>query len=103
VGRSRALRRGPRRRAVRLLCGFSGVLAGGLVALAVVLLVAALVAQQRAVPGPGTLTIAAHAVAAVVAVLVQRRADRMPDAAAAGAALAVVALTVVVLAAQWLV
>jgi hypothetical protein len=47
--------------------------------------------------------IAGHAVAAVVAVLVQRRADRMPGAAAAGAALAVVALTVVVLAAQWLV
>jgi hypothetical protein len=103
VGRSRALRRRPEPRALRLLCGFSGVLAGGLVALAVVLLVAGIVAQQRGVPGPGALTIVMHLVAAVVAVLVQRRADRARGTAAAGAALAVVALTVVALAAQWLV
>jgi hypothetical protein len=103
VGRSRALRRGPQNPGVRLLRGFSGVLAGGLVTLAVVLLVAGVVAQQRGVPGPGVPAIAGHAVAAVVAVLVQRRADRMPGAPAAGAALGVMALTVVVLAVQWLV
>ena len=103
MGRSRAVRRGPEGRAVRLLRGFSGVLAGGLVALAVALVVGAVIAQQRAVPGPGALTIAWHAVAAVAAVLVQRRADRAGGAAATGAALAVVALSVVVLAVQWLV
>jgi hypothetical protein len=103
VGRSRTVRRAPENRALRLLCGFSGLLAGGLAVLAVVLLVAGIVAQQRAVPGPSTLTIVGHFAAAVAAVLVQRRADRTRGPAAAGAALAVVALTVVVLAAQWLV
>jgi hypothetical protein len=103
VGRSRTVTRGQQHRGIRLLSGVSGVLTGGLVALAVVLLVAGIVAQQRAMPGPGVLAIAGHAVAAVVAVLVQRRADRMPGVAAAGAALAVVVLTAVVLAAQWLV
>ena len=103
MGRSRAVRREPENRAVRLLCGFSGVLAGGLVALAAALVVGAVMAQQRAVPGPDALTIAGHAAAAVAAVLVQRRADRARGAAAAGAALAVMALTVVVLAVQWLV
>jgi hypothetical protein len=103
VGRSRALRRGPGRRGIRLLRGFSGVLAGGLVALAVALLAAGIVAQQHAVSGPGALSIAGHAIAAVVAVLVQRRADRATGVAGAGAALGVVALTAVVLGAQWLV
>jgi uncharacterized membrane protein YpjA len=103
VGRSRAVRRESENRAVRLLRGFSGVLAGGLVALAVALVVGAVMAQQRAVPGPGVLTIAGHAAAAVAAVLVQRRADRAGGAAATGAALAVVTLTVVVLAVRWLV
>jgi hypothetical protein len=104
VGRSRALRRGPYRRGIRLLRGFSGVLAGGLVALSVTLLVAGIVGQQRDVPGPGVIAIAGHAVAAVVAVLMQRRADRAAGSArAAGAALGVVALTAVVLGAQWLV
>jgi hypothetical protein len=79
------------------------VLAGGLVALSVGLLVAAVVAQQRGVPGPGVPAIAGHVGAAVVAVLVQRRADRTRGPAAAGTALGVVALTVVVLAVQWLV
>jgi hypothetical protein len=103
VGRSRAVRHGPENRVVRLLRGFSGVLAGGLVVLAVALVVGAVIAQQRAVPGPDALTIGGHAAAAVAAVLVQRRADRARGTAAIGAVLAVVALTVVVLAVQWLV
>ena len=103
MGRSRALRRRQEHRGIPLLRGFSGVLAGGLVVLSAGLLVAALMAQQRGVPGPGAPAIAGHVVAAVVAVLVQRRADRTRGTAAAGAALGVVALTVVVLAVQWLV
>lgn len=102
MGRSRALRRRPEPRGIRLLRGISGVLAGGLVALSVALLVAGIVAHQRAVPGPGVPAIAGHTVAAVVAVLVQRRADRAAGPAAAGAALGVVALTAVVLGVQWL-
>ena len=103
MGRPRAMRRGPVSRAVRLLCGFSGLLAGGLVALALALVVIGFVAGQRAVPGPSVLSIAGHCMTALAAVLLQRRADRMRGAPAAGAALAVVALTVGVLAAQWLV
>jgi hypothetical protein len=103
VGRSRTLRCDPGGRGIRLLRGFSGVLAGGLVALALALLVAGVVAQRHAVPGPGALSIAGHVVAAVVAVLVQRRADRTTGVAGAGAALGVVALTAVVLGVQWLV
>jgi hypothetical protein len=103
VGRSRTLRREPGGRGIRLLRGFSGVLAGGLVALALALLVAGIVARQHTVPGPGAVPIAGHVVAAAVAVLVQRRADRTTGAAAAGAALGVVALTAVVLGVQWLV
>jgi hypothetical protein len=101
MGRSRALRRRPR--ALWLLCGFSGVLAGGLVALGVVLLVVGIVAGQRGMPGPGVVSIIGHGVAAVAAVLLQRRADHTRGTAAAGAALAVVALTVGVLGVQWLV
>jgi hypothetical protein len=96
------VRRRAENRAVGLLCGFSGLLAGGLVALAVVLVVAAVVAQQRAVPGPGALTIGGHTAAAVAAVLLQRRADRTRAPAAVGAALLVVALTAGVLVVQWL-
>ncbi|TQM38641.1 hypothetical protein [Pseudonocardia cypriaca] len=102
MGRSRAVGRRPENRGIRVLRGFSGVLAGGLVALAVALLVAGIAAQQRAVPGPGIVAIAGHAVAAAVAVLVQRRADRTAGLAAVGAACGVVALTVVVLGVQWL-
>ena len=103
MGRSRTLSRPPEVGAIRVLRGFSGVLAGGIVALAAVLIVIGVLAQQRPVPGPGVLVIVGHAVAAIVAVLLQRRADQATGIAAVGWALAVVALTVVVLAAQWLV
>ncbi|MHA6620071.1 hypothetical protein [Pseudonocardia sp. DLS-67] len=103
MGRSRPLTRVPELRAIRLLRGFSGVLAGGIVALAVALLVAGIVAQQRLMPGPGAVSIGGHVVAAVAAVLLQRRADRTAGPRAAGWALAVVVLTAVVLAVQWLV
>lgn len=103
MGRPRALRRPPEPGAVRLLRGLSGVLAGGLVALAAALIVAGVVAQQRGVPGPGAVSIGGHLVAAVVAVVLQRRADRTPGLQAAGWAGAVTVLTVVVLAVLWLV
>ncbi|WP_143517110.1 hypothetical protein [Pseudonocardia sp. MH-G8] len=89
-------------RAVRLLRGLSGLLAGGLVALVLALVGAWFLAEQLAVPGPTGWTIAAHAVAAVVAVLAQIWADRRRNGAAVLAALGVVLVTAVVLAVQWL-
>ena len=89
--------------AVRLLRGLSGLLAGGLVVLALVLAGAWFLAQQRALAGPSVLTVTGHVTAAVGAVLLQWRADRVRGLPAAGLALGVVALTAVVLAVQWLV
>lgn len=99
MGAARAVsRRGPGER----LRTVSGVLAGGLVALAVGLVVAWVIATRSGMPGPGGQTLAWHAVAAVAAVVAQRRADRRPGAPGVLAALAVVVITVVVLAVQWL-
>jgi hypothetical protein len=80
----------------------SGVLTGGLVALALALVVAALLADRGSAPGPGTRTVVWHGLAAVVAVAAQRVADRRPDPAGATAAFAVVALTAAVVGALWL-
>ncbi|MHA6629259.1 hypothetical protein ACU61A_27815 [Pseudonocardia sichuanensis] len=89
-------------RGVRLLRGLAGLLAGGLVALVLALVGAWFLAERLGVPGPTGATIAGHAVAAVLAVLAQRQADRRRDGVAAVAALAVVLVTAVVLAVQWL-
>jgi hypothetical protein len=99
VGRARTM---TGTRAVRLLRGLSGLLAGGLVALVLALVGAWFLAEQLGVPGPTVSTIAGHAVAAVAAVLAQHQADRRRDGAAVAAALAVVLITAVVLAVQWL-
>ena len=99
MGRTGAVREG---RVVRLLRGLSGLLAGGLVALALALVVAWFLADQRAVAGPGAATLAGHAAAAVVAVAAQLVCDRRRGTGAALAALAVVLVTAVVLAVQWL-
>lgn len=87
---------------MRLLRGLSGLLAGGLVVLALALVTAWVIAQQRAVAGPSVLSVAGHAVAAALSVLAQRTADRRTGPAAVAAALAVVLVTVVVLVVQWL-
>jgi hypothetical protein len=99
VGRARAMTEA---RAVRLLRGLSGLLAGGLVALVLALVGAWFLAEQLGVPGPAGGTIAGHGVAAVVAVLAQHQADRRRHGAAVVAALAVVVVSAVVLGAQWL-
>lgn len=80
----------------------SGVLAGGLVVLAVALGVAWVVATRTGSPGPAPGFLAWHAIAAVAAVAAQVRADRAPDGRGAGPALAVVVISVVVLAVLWL-
>ncbi|MBW0117551.1 hypothetical protein [Pseudonocardia abyssalis] len=87
---------------MRALRKVSGVLAGGLVVLAVALGVAWVAATRTGAPGPAGSFLAWHAVAAVAAVVAQIRADRAPDGRGAGAALVVLVISAVVLAALWL-
>ncbi|NMH93607.1 hypothetical protein HF519_18905 [Pseudonocardia bannensis] len=92
-----------RHRPPRALRGVSGVLAGGLVALALVLLAGWLVTTRTGSPGPGTGILIGHGLAAVVAVAAQLVADRRSGRPGALAALAVVSISAAVLAVYWLV
>lgn len=94
-----------RHRARRLgaLRGVSGVLAGGMVALVVGLVVAWVVALQEGSPGPGLATLLVHAVAAVLAVLAQAYADRTAGPWGASAAAGVIVAVAAVLTVEWLV
>lgn len=78
----------------------SGVLAGGLVALAVALVATRVVATQLGVPGPPVPFLVWHGLAAVAAVVLQVRADRARSPAASAAVAGVAAL---VLGALWFV
>lgn len=80
----------------------SGVLAGGLVALALGMALAAVLATRAGVPGPGFVVLTGHLLAAVVAVAAQRMADRTNALRGAFAALVVVGVAAVALAALWL-
>jgi hypothetical protein len=91
-----------RHRRAGWLRGFSGLLAAGLAVLAVALFVVWFVAARAGSEGPGASTLTWHAVGAVVAVLGQVYADRTPGARGTAAAAGVIAVTLVVLAAQWL-
>ncbi|MGH4026725.1 MAG: hypothetical protein ACRDRV_19305, partial [Pseudonocardiaceae bacterium] len=79
--------------ALRALRGFSGVLAGGLVALAVTVAIAQWLIGSAARPGPGTTVVLGHGAAALAAVILQVVADRSRGARATLAALAVLVLT----------
>lgn len=94
----RPRRSGPGLRALR---GFSGVLAGGLVALAVTVAVAQWLIGSVDRPGPGFGAVAGHAVAAVAAVGLQLVADGSRGARAALAAVAVLVLAALVLWLGW--
>ncbi|MEU6697937.1 hypothetical protein [Pseudonocardia sp. NPDC046786] len=85
----------------RLLRGLAGVLAGGLVVLAAGLVVVEWLAGRNGVPGPGTGAIAAHLVAAVVAVTGQVVADRRADRTGTLAALGVIGTVALVLGLGW--
>lgn len=85
----------------RALRGLSGVLAGGLVVLALGLLVVWLLADRWGVPGPGGDTVAGHLLGAVVAVLGQRFADRRPGRVGTAAALVVTGTAALVLGLAW--
>ncbi|HKS44252.1 MAG TPA: hypothetical protein VJT49_03890 [Amycolatopsis sp.] len=81
--------------------GFTGSLATGLVALALVVLAAGLVSALAGAPGPGAAPLTAHPVAAVLAVAAQRLADRRDGRLAAVAGLFVLADVVLVLVFFW--
>ncbi|WP_232660424.1 hypothetical protein [Pseudonocardia sp. TRM90224] len=82
------------------LRGFSGLLAGGLVLLALVLVATQFLAAGT--DGPGTSMLVWHGVAAVVAVGAQVHADRTPGPRGTVAALVVVGIAAAVLAFLWL-
>jgi lipopolysaccharide export LptBFGC system permease protein LptF len=82
----------PRRRA-RFWPEVSGALAIGLCALAVAMLGFQVLAWFQGMPGPGLLTVGGHLLAAVLAVLVQRFADRLRGTLLAAAVLGVLVLT----------
>ncbi|GJF03648.1 hypothetical protein [Pseudonocardia sp. D17] len=86
----------------RRLRGLSGILAGGLVALFVVLLVGWAVTTRTGSPGPGTGMLVGHGVAAVVGVVAQVTADRRRDRIGLLASLLVLAVAVAVLCGYWL-
>lgn len=85
--------------ALRALRGFTGVLAGGLVALAVAVSVAQWLIASSGRPGLGTAVVTGHVIAALGAVVLQLVADR---GRGAPAALACLAVLVVAAATLWL-
>ncbi len=82
--------------------GFTGSLAAGLTVLALGVLVVAGVCLYTGAPGPGVTLLIGHPVAAVLALLAQRVADRRNGPAAIGAGVAVVLFAVSALTLFWL-
>lgn len=79
----------------------SGVLAGGLVALAIAVCMAQWLAGTSGRPGPGMAAVAGHLIAALAAVVLQLAADRVQGRTAALAAWSVLLLTAAVLWFAW--
>lgn len=86
---------------MKVVRGFTGLLAGGLVALVLALGVAWVIADAQGAPGPGPVRMVGHLVAAVVAVAAQRYADRHLDGRGVVATVVVVAVTAAVLVVAW--
>ncbi len=82
--------------------GLTGSLAAGLAVLAVGVLVVAGICLITGAPGPGLLLAVGHPVAAVLALAVQRVADRRNGPIALVAGLGVVAITAAALTFFWL-
>ncbi|MDQ7809271.1 hypothetical protein Q5425_36570 [Amycolatopsis sp. A133] len=82
--------------------GITGSLAAGLAVLAVGILVVAGICLYTGAPGPGATLLIGHPVAAVLALLAQRAADRRDGPAAVGAGVAVALFTVSALTLFWL-
>jgi hypothetical protein len=82
--------------------GLSGLLTGGLVALALVLVAGWFYADHAGLPGPGIGMLIGHVAAAAVAVVAQVYVDRRTDRVGSLAAAALAALIVGGLALAWL-
>ncbi|MFP5068577.1 hypothetical protein ACLFMI_02755 [Pseudonocardia nantongensis] len=85
----------------RILRGLAGVLAGGLVVLALGLVVTEWLAGRNGVPGPGAGTLVAHVAGALAAVVGQVVADRRADRTGTLAALVVIGVAALVLGFGW--
>jgi hypothetical protein len=83
------------------LRGLSGVLVGGLVALAIAVCAAQWLASQSGRPGPGMADVVGHVVAAASAVVLQLAAERSLGRSAALASWSVLVLTASVLWFGW--
>lgn len=81
--------------------GFTGSLAVGMVALAVIVLGAGLASAAVGAPGPGVAPLCAHPLAAILAMTLQRQADRRDGQVAGAAGIAIVAEVVFVLVFFW--
>jgi uncharacterized membrane protein YtjA (UPF0391 family) len=92
----------PARERGRWWRGLTGSLAAGLAVLAVGVLAVAGIDLYTGAPGPGAAMLIGHPVAAVLALLAQRVADRRNGIAAAGAGIAVVLFVVSALTLFWL-
>lgn len=104
VGSGRALRHrrsGGRSGDGRVLRGLSGVLAGGLAALAITVCVAQWLASTSGRPGPGMATVVGHLLAALSAVILQLVTERAPRRGAVLASWAVLVLAAGVLWFGW--
>ncbi|MEV7091305.1 hypothetical protein AB0M80_00540 [Amycolatopsis sp. NPDC051045] len=82
--------------------GFTGSLAAGLAVLAVGVLAVAGICLFTGAPGPGATLLIGHPVAAVLALLAQRVADRRNGPAAVGAGVAVALFAISALTLFWL-
>lgn len=82
--------------------GFTGSLAAGLTVLAIGVLVVAGIDLNTGAPGPGAVMLIGHPLAAILALLAQRVADRRNGVPAAGAGVAVVLFTISALTLFWL-
>ena len=91
----------PRGTAGRMLRGLSGALAVGLVVLTLVLAVALWLSGPVMVSGPGTGPLVGHGAGALIALLLQRAADRSRGGRAAAASLAVLSVVGAVLWFWW--
>ncbi|MBD8507795.1 hypothetical protein HT102_15000 [Hoyosella sp. G463] len=93
-----------RRRAawpVRLLRWASGIVAGGIVALALAVGLVAFLAEDWEIAGPGAASVAWHAIGALIAVAAQIAADRAHGLGAVAWSVLVLTTGAVVLLTQW--
>ncbi|MGH3821424.1 MAG: hypothetical protein ACRDRA_01045 [Pseudonocardiaceae bacterium] len=81
--------------------GLSGVLAGGLVALAIAVCLAQWLAAASGRPGPGIPAVAGHVVAALAGIVLQLAAERSQGRMATSASWSVVVLAAAVLWFGW--